>query len=219
MNRKLRFAILSVDLLWICGAFVFAHLLGHGISGRTGSTAWFVHMMAIVAALLIWSVLFFSKKLEGCSRGWHLPSIVAQVTVGVCYLMAVLLTVAVVIRIGALPAELAYLGGLLPVGFIGIRCSAWALVSLPADPRKKRKVVILGAGRVARELARKIATHPEMSMEVAGVLFPSNAEPAKQPARQPASTFQSISLRSLNVLDLLQEQHIRELIIVEPVPS
>jgi lipopolysaccharide/colanic/teichoic acid biosynthesis glycosyltransferase len=216
MNRKLRYATLSADLLWMCGAFVFAHLLCHGTSiGRTGSVTWLVHMVAIVAAILVWSVLFFSKKLEGSSRGWHLPSIAAQVTVGVCYLMAALLATAVVTRIDAPPAELLYLGGLLPFGFIGIRCSAWALVSLPADPTKKRKVVILGAGRIARELAHKIAAHPEIGMDVVGVLFPSNAEPITQLATAPPP----ISLRSLNVLDLLQEQHVLELIIAEPVPS
>src|SRR5262249_42472360 len=118
-------------------------------------------------------------------------------------------------RIDAAPAELLYLCGLFPMGLIGIRCSAWALVSLPADSRKKRRVVILGAGRVARELAHKIATHPEMSMEVVGVLFPANADPGERSATAP----QSISLRSLNVLELLQEQHVQELIIVEPVPS
>src|SRR5215469_13742637 len=30
MNRKLRYAILSADLLWIGGVFVFAHLVGPG---------------------------------------------------------------------------------------------------------------------------------------------------------------------------------------------
>jgi len=216
MNRKLQYAILSADLLWMCGAFGFAHLLGHGASiGSAGSPAWSAHIVAVMAALLVWSVLFFSKKLEGSSRGWHLPSIVAQVTVGVCYLMTALLAVAVFVRVDASPLEFLYLCGLLPLGLIGIRCSAWALVSLPADSRKKRKVVILGAGRVARELAHKIRTHPEMSMEVVGVLFPANADPGERSATAP----QSISLRSLNVLDLLQEQHVQELIIVEPVPS
>lgn len=216
MNRKLRYAILSVDLMWIGGVFVFAHVVGRGTSiGRAGSAAWFVHIGEPVAALLVWSVLYFSKKLEGSSRGWHGPSIVAQVTVGACYLMTALLALAMVTRIQASPAELFYLSGLLPLGFIAIRCSAWALVSLTANPRKNRKVVILGAGRVARELAHKISTHPEMSMEVRGVLFPSDAGPVRQSAIAP----QSISLRSLSVLDLLQEQHIQELIIVEPVPS
>jgi lipopolysaccharide/colanic/teichoic acid biosynthesis glycosyltransferase len=216
MNRKLQYTILSADLLWMGAAFVLAHVLGHGAGiGSQGSATWFVHIAAVVTALLVWTVLFFRKKLEGSSRGWHVPSIVAQVTVGVCYLMAIMLAPAIVARIEVPLAALLYLGGLLPLGFIAIRCSAWAVVSLPADPRKKRKVVILGAGRIARELAHKIATHPEMSMEVAGVLFPSVADQAQQPA----IALQSISLRSLNVLDLLQEQHVKELIIVEPVPS
>jgi lipopolysaccharide/colanic/teichoic acid biosynthesis glycosyltransferase len=215
MNRKLQYTILSADLLWMGAAFVLARVLGHGAGvGSEGSAARLVHIAAVVTAPLVWTALFFRKKLEGSSRGWHVPSIVAQVTVGVCYLMATLLALPIVARIPVPLAELLYLGGLLPLGLIAIRCSAWAVVSLPADPRKKRKVVILGAGRIARELAYKIATHPETSMEVAGVLFPSLAG---QPQQQ-VTGLQAISLRSLNVLDLLQEQHVTELIIVEPVP-
>jgi lipopolysaccharide/colanic/teichoic acid biosynthesis glycosyltransferase len=216
MNRKLQYAILGADLLWIGGAFVFADLLCSGpSSGRARFAAPFVDGPAVLTALLVWIVLYFSKKLEGFCRGWHLPSVFAQMTVGVCYLIGALLVLALFARYDYSWAELLCVGGLLPLGFIGIRCSAWRFVTLRAHRRSRRRVVILGAGRTARELAQKITLHPEMSMEVAGVLFPSDTDPARQPAMETPS---SISLRSVNILNLLHENNVQELIIVEPVP-
>lgn len=216
MNRKLRYAILGADLLWICGAFLFADLLYRGLSvdgGRIVGAS--VDSPAVLAALLVWVVLYFSKKLEGFCRGWHLPSVFAQVTVGVGYLMGALLVLALFVHHEYSRGELLWVGGLLPLGFIGIRCSAWRFLTLRARRRSRRRVVILGAGRTARELAHKITLHPEMSMEVAGALFPSDADTARQSAIVNPS---SLSLRSLNIVNLLQAKNVQELIIVEPVP-
>ncbi len=216
MNRKLQYAILGADLLWIGGTFTVADLLSNrSIIGRPGSAVTPFHFSAVLVALSVWIVLYFSKKLEGFCRGWHLPSVFAQVTVGVCYLMGAVFVLALCGKHDRSTAELLCVGGLLPLGFIAVRCSAWGFVTLRADRRSKRRVVILGAGRMARELAHKITLHPEMSMEVAGVLFPSDADPASQNAIPAPS---SISLRSLNILNLLRENNVQELIIVEPVP-
>ncbi len=75
--------------------------------------------------------------------------------------------------------------------------------------------MILGSGRLVRELALKILRHPEMSMEVAGVLFPSGTESSRQISSPPTGT---VSLRSLDVLSLMQTKNVHELIVVEPVP-
>ena len=216
MNRKLQYAILISDLFWIGGAFLFAHLLSDGPgSVRGGATTRPLYIPAVLAALLVWIVLYFSKKLEGFCRGWHLPTVFAQVIVAVCFLMGSLLALALCAQYDYSWAELLFLGGLLPPGFIAIRCSAWRLVSRRRNRRSKRRVVIIGAGRTARELAHKILLHPEMSMEVAGILFPSGADPAMQSAM---AIPKPVSLRSVNILRLLQERSVQELIIVEPVP-
>lgn len=216
MNRKLQYAILTADLLWIGAAFVFAHLLCNETAiVRAGFSARLIHIPAVLAAFLIWIVLYFGKRLEGFCRGWHLPSVFAQVTVGVCCLMGALLLLALCAKYDYSWAEFLCLGTLLPVGLIAIRCSARCLVTLRRSPRGKRRVVIVGAGRMVRELAHKIHLHPEMSMEVAGILFPSGADPVMQDATTAPS---SISLRSVNILSLLQERNVQELIIVEPVP-
>src|SRR5260370_18205674 len=214
MNRKLQYAIVGGDLLWIGGAFVFTNLLSNGQNiGRARLAALSVHIPAVLAALLVRIVLYVSKKLEGFRKGWHLPSVFAGLIVGVCYLIGALVVLALCANYEYSREELLYISGLLPLGFIGIRCSAWRFITLRA--RRRSRVVILGAGRPARELAHKITLHPEMSMEVAGVLFPSDADPARQLANMPP---RSISLRSLNILNLLQKNNVQELIIVEPAP-
>lgn len=214
MNRRLRYAILSADLFWIAGVFVLAQSLWNR-PGAGASTSLLVHLPPILAAISIWVVLYFSKRLDCFRRGWHLPSVCAQVTVAVCYLMGSLLVSALCTKYNYSRLGLPYIAGLLLVGFVSIRGLAFRLVTSRSAGSIKRRVVILGSGRVAQELARNITVHPEMSMEVVGLLFPSDAGLPSGSATLAAS---SISLRSLNIVNLLRANNVQELIIVEPVP-
>jgi lipopolysaccharide/colanic/teichoic acid biosynthesis glycosyltransferase len=214
MNRSLRYAILSTDVFWIALVFVLAQFLWSGPSpAAMMSTP--VHLPPILAAIAIWVVLYFSKKLDCFCQGWHLPSVCAQITVAVCYLMGSLLVSALCLKYSFSRLGVPFITCVLPLGFVSIRGLAFRLVTSRSADSVKRQVVILGAGRVARELARKITAHPEMSMEVVGLLFPSQADPGNGSATLAAS---SVSLRSLNVVNFLQESNVQELIIVEPVP-
>ena len=216
MSRRLRYAILSADLFWVAGVFVIAQILWHSPGTGGAGISKHVHLTPILAATSVWIVLYFSKKLDCFRRGWHLPSICAQVTVAVCYLMVSLLGLAVCAHYKYSPLALPYVAASLPLGFVSIRGLALRLVTSRSAASIKRRVVILGGGRVARELAHKIAHHPEMSMEVVGLLFPSDADPAGGSTAWAAS---SISLRSLNIVNLFRENNVHELIIVEPVPA
>src|SRR5262249_5343759 len=158
---------------------------------------------------------YLSKKLECFSRGWYLPSVLAQVTVAVSCLMGLLLAVAPCAKYHYPRLDMLYVSCLLPPGFFSILCCTCRLVTSRSAWRGKRRVVILGVGRTTQELAYKIGLHPETSMEVAGVLFPSDSEPAKQMA---AASPDPVSLRSLNIVNLLLEKEIQDLIVVEPVP-
>ena len=212
---RLRYAILGADLLWIVCAF----LLAQAMASSSGSGATHVSTLVfppILATVLVWVVLYLTKKLECFSRGWYLPSVLAQVTVAVGYLIGVLMAVAFCAKYYYPRLDLLYVGCLLPLGFVSIRCCAWRLVTSRSAWRGKRRVVILGVGRTAQELTYKIALHPETSMEVAGVLFPSDSEPAKQIA---VAAPKPISLRSLNIVNLLLDKGIQDLIVVEPAPQ
>jgi len=201
--------------LWIAGAFVLAQLLGNGANSDAAKVSTLVHLPPIAAAISAWIFLYFSKKLDCFCRGWHLPSVCAQVTVAVGYLMGFLLVSAVCAKYRYSLLGLSYIACLLPLGFVSIRGVALRLMTSSSAGSIKRRVVILGAGRVARELEHKITFHPEMSMEVVGLLFPSDADPAGQSEASPAS---SISIRSVSILSLLRENNVQELIVIEPVP-
>lgn len=215
MTSRLRYAILVADLFWITGVFMVAEYLWRGPSLDAAPAATVIHLPPILAALVMWIPLYFSKRLDCFSRGWHLPSICAQVTVAVCYLTGLLVALALCTKYSYSWLGLPVVACSLLVGFVSIRGLMFKMVTSRSADSMRRKIVILGAGRVARELARKITAHPEMSMEVAGILYPSQTGPQDGLTQFAAG---STSLRSLNVVNLLRESNVQELIIVEPVP-
>lgn len=211
MSSKLRYTIVAADLLWMAAAFVIVGRLPVGIpAGGAGD-----YFLLYACAFPIWTCLYLTKKLEGFRGGWHLPHICAQVTVGVLYLTVLLLAVGLIAHAPMPPAELLCLACLLAAGFIVLRCCTWRLVVSRARLQDRRRVVILGSGRVASELALKIARHPELSMEVTGVLFPSDLKPVSEPSKLPQG---ATSVRTLDVLSLMREKEVGELIVVEPLP-
>jgi len=211
MNRRLQYSILIADLLWIAAACGFIYWMQ---SKPTGSLPGFFQWVYVLAALSIWSALSVSEKLEGFRGGWHFPRVCAQVMVAVFGLTGSLLILALSLRQVHLLRALFLLVGVLPVGLIGIRCLVRRLVST-SNAGAKRRVIILGAGRIANELALKIARHPETSMEIAGLLSPSGLELGKADSSLSSG---AVSIRTLNILTFLQEKKIQELIVVEPLP-
>ena len=146
MSRRLRYAILSADLFWVAGVFVIAQILWLGpCAGATG-IAKLVRVQPILAAIAVWVVLYFSKRLDCFRRGWHLPSICAQVIVAVCYLMVSLLALAFFAHYEYSRLALPCIAGLLPLGFVSIRGLALRLVTSRSAASIKRRVVILGPG-------------------------------------------------------------------------
>lgn len=215
MKIRLRYTILLLDLAWIALAFMLSYALRYGrivYADLSPSLGWYAPVFA--AAAVIWIALYLSKNLEGFKGGWHLPTVFSQVMVGVFYLMILLFALAFLGRHYYSRLLLLYLACVLPFGLIIIRCLArWMLLS--PGRRSTRRVVILGGGHLARELASKIARHPELLLEVVGLLYPSGSD---SPNGFAPSSLDSVSIRSLNVLDLLERQRIEELIVVMRQP-
>ena len=212
---KIRQLVLAADLLWIVLSFGLAQILRNGLTPGPEAQPASFYTFAVVAAAFLWTVLYFSKDLEGFSRGWYLPSVFAQVIVAVFYVLGLVSVVGFLSKHYYSRLTLFYLGCLLPVGFTAIRCFAYSLVKSQGQVRARRRVLIVGTGRIVRELMFKIARHPELCMEVAGVLFPANAEPSND--FSPSSG--AVSLRSLNILELIREKNVEEVILVEPLPT
>jgi lipopolysaccharide/colanic/teichoic acid biosynthesis glycosyltransferase len=139
----------------------------------------------------------------------------AHVTVGVLYLVVFLSALVAATKSLYVPASLLSLACLLPPGFVGIRCLVWGLVILRARRHPKRRVVILGSGRIVRELTLKISRHPEIGLEVAGVLLPSDTDRSLRGATFPPG---AMSIRTLDILGLIKEREVQELIVIEPLP-
>jgi len=216
MNQKLRYSILAADLLWIAAASAAAHILQNGLTVGRAELSRTLYAPEILLVASIWTVLYSRQRLEGFGGGRWFPSVLAQVTTAVIYLLGALLVFAFLWNNGDSRLELVYIGTLLPLGFIAIRCLTWWLVTSRPRGASRRRVVILGSGQLVHDLASKISRHPEMPLEVTGVLFPSDTEPSNRVATLPAGT---VSIRTLGILGLMQEKKAQELILVEPLPT
>src|SRR5437899_7353779 len=152
MNRRLQYSILIADLLWIAAACGFTYWTQNKPTGNLPELFQWVY---VLAALSIWSVLSVSEKLEGFRGGWHFPRVCAQVMVAVFGLTGSLILLALSLRQLHLLRALFVLAAVLPVGLIGIRCFVRRLVASTSSAGSKRRVISLGARRIADELALK----------------------------------------------------------------
>ena len=217
MSKHLRYLILIADLTVVAATGILAHFLRFYAMHTTAIPTVPPHFYAVSigVALAIWTILYFNTDLDGFRRGWHFPTVFSQVIVATMYLMGSLVVFGFIAQFNYSRLALLFLGLLLPLGLIANRCIAWWFVKSQSIMGAMRRVVILGNGRVARELANKIQKHPEMMIEVVGFLYPHEAGSA---AGAGPSTGQMSSVRTLSALDLLEEKKVQELILAEPLP-
>lgn len=134
MNHRIRQIILLLDLLWIAAAFLVAYALRYEYL-EIGSESWASFrefVPAVGSALIIWTLLYLNKNLEGFRGGWHLPTVISQTGVGVFYLIAFLLVLAFLQKHYYSSLLLPYLACLLPIGSVIIRCFVrWVISSRP----------------------------------------------------------------------------------------
>jgi lipopolysaccharide/colanic/teichoic acid biosynthesis glycosyltransferase len=217
--NKIRYLMLTADLLWVLGALAIAITLRY--ARPEGLNDFALHFQdysfAIVASIVAWTFLYFEMGLDGFKGGWHFPTIVSKLFVAVAFLMVVLLAAAFVTqhfysRLLLFYFALAYLPGL-----IGGRCLARFLITSELGNAADRRCIILGHGPVARELATKIASHPEIPFQVAGFLFPGDPDISNGFASSLEGPFTSV--KTLQILDLLIQQKITRLIIAMPQPD
>jgi lipopolysaccharide/colanic/teichoic acid biosynthesis glycosyltransferase len=132
--------------------------------------------------------------------------------------MSILLSIAFLWQQYYSRSVLFYFGSLLLVGFVGIRCLMRSYVLSRSRNGAQQRVVILGNGRIARELAIKIARHPELMKSVVGFLYGSTDLPTGSPQHDvPASA--TPSTNTLGVIDLLKQQEVEEIIVAHPKAS
>src|SRR5579863_5383655 len=93
--KNLRYWILVADLLWMLAASALAIYVRY--SGETGPLVFTEriqpYFLMIIAAILIWSFLYFWMTLDGFKGGWRPLAVLSQIIVAVSLLMMVLLAI------------------------------------------------------------------------------------------------------------------------------
>ena len=215
MNRTLHYLILAADLVWIVVCLTITQI-GNNSAAQPQTLSSLVHDPTIIAMSAVWITLYLRKDLAGFRQGWYSATVIAQVLVGVGYLLMSLCVPAFLLHQHYFRKSLLFMTLLLALGFIAIRYMAHAMIHSELHRRSKRRVIIMGNGRMVRELLKKISRHPELCMDVVGVLFPSDCERAEEHFRPGLN---AITLRTLNVLETLCHEHAQDLILVEPIPT
>jgi len=215
--KNLRYWILICDLLWMLAASALAIYVRY--SGKTGPLVFIVRIhqysLMIIAAIVIWSFLYFWMTLDGFKGGWRPLAVLSQIIIAVSLLMIVLLAGSFLAQHYYSRLVLLYFAIIFSLGVVGWRWMARFLVTSRFRNMADDRCVILGHGPIAKELATKIASHPELPFQIVGFLFPGESE-----AFNGFTTVQDplplTSVKTLQVLDLLVQQKVQKLIIAMP---
>ncbi|HWY71049.1 MAG TPA: sugar transferase [Terriglobales bacterium] len=216
MSRRLRFAVLLADLLWILISATIAYFLRYRLHSPSSSHRSYIEYVLVASvAMVVWALLFTRMRLDGFSDGWEAPRVWSQVTTGVLLLTCVTLSVAFLSRQSYSRLLLLYFGALLLIGFICIRSLVRAFVASRFRNRALQRVVIMGSCNVARELANKIQRHPELMKNVVGFLYSANDMPLGSPrADVPLPALPPTS--TVGVIELLKKQAVDEIVVAHP---
>jgi lipopolysaccharide/colanic/teichoic acid biosynthesis glycosyltransferase len=209
-KQSLQHWILAADLSWILVAMVLAFGLRYGIHGfGPGGKILRQFTPLLIGVVVLWGVLFPAMKLDGFRRGWDLSAIISQLFLGVSFLTLVVLAGSYVAREFVSRLALAYFSLLLFAGFTLVRILAHWLLGAMYHRGAVRRVVIVGNGLVAREVASKIQHHPEMLCRVVGFLCSADASLDQIPGALAAPC----AVQTLGVTELFRAHQIDEVII------
>jgi len=214
MNQpKLSVALVFADLFWSVWAMGIALLLRYGVhwSGADKASAW--HLLPFLGAMwVIWVLFSFSLPLDGFRGGWRFSAVVSQLLIAVGLLMSILLSGGYLARDYVSRLALFEFCLVLLAGFVLIRAATYGLLRARASNGSARRVVVMGRGRLSRELARKIQCHPEMLCRVVGFLAPDDGTEAL--GRRVDDKGFAVRESGPGVVDLLSAERIDEVILV-----
>jgi lipopolysaccharide/colanic/teichoic acid biosynthesis glycosyltransferase len=216
--QNIRYRILTADLVWMLGA------LGLGIyvryAGGKEPLDFILHYqtysLVVFAAVVAWTLLYFEMSLDGFKGGWQFFAILSKLIVSVSLLMSVLFAFSFLTRHYYSRLVLFYFAFFFFFGLVGSRCIARFLVTSKLRNIADHRCVILGHGPIAKELASKIASHPELPFRIVGFLFPES-EALNGFAGSLEARFTSI--KTLQVIELLVQHQVQKIIIAMTQPN
>lgn len=215
--EQLRNQILAADLLWIPGALAIEQAVCprlHVLEPPLGS---FNFVVYVVCTVLAWVLLSESMDLDGFRGGWRLPAVASRLVLAVGLLLVLLFAIEKTGGRYLGRVTLTVFAMLLLKGFLVIRWLTLQRVFRRHRSGNLRRVVILGSGRLAAELAAKFNAHPELLCQVVGFLWPGAEGHAASNALEVSCAPSTVS--SLEVVNLLQQQNVDEVVMAHPPAS
>jgi lipopolysaccharide/colanic/teichoic acid biosynthesis glycosyltransferase len=213
IQRKLPITILIADLAWSVVAMGAALVLRYGMHFSRPDRNSTAHLFPFfAAALLIWALFSVSLPLDGFTGGWRLSAVISQLLLAVGILTLVLLSGGYLTRSYVSRLALVQFSLLLFVGFVLLRIAFYLFLRAQLRDGGVQRIVILGNGRLARELARKVERHPEMLCRVVGLLTPDDGTSDSRSSIGGPNGARRMT--TLSVVELLATQRTDEVILV-----
>ena len=215
----IRFVVTMADATAVPFALVLAYLLRYGDKVGpylTHPTPWSALIVVAAGALVSWFGLYDFMSLDAFSTGWSLPATVSRLALGVVIQMGVVLAVAYLARVYFSRLIVCYFAIIFYFMVLLVRVVTYRVLRSYYRVGKTRRVVVVGEGKVANELTRRIRRHPELLYEVVGLLNPWTQSGNGRENQSPTATPE---LSSLDVLNVLQERGVQELIVCLDQPS
>lgn len=209
-TRGFRRWILALDLGWLLASMLCACLLRYaGELAQLPRPTLLTFSVTLLEAALLWTVLWSPLGLDGFRGGWRFPAVLSQLLLGVSIVMVTVLASGYLTRAYISRLVVAYFAILTLGGFVFIRVAAHSMLNERHRSGAARRVIIVGGGPLAREVAAKIERHPEILFQVIGFLF---AEDSALELRGQGVAGSMISVRTSGVIDLFVQKKIDEVI-------
>jgi lipopolysaccharide/colanic/teichoic acid biosynthesis glycosyltransferase len=217
--KKLTNWMLAADLLWTLLAFAGAGFLRYGLRwGIDDRLAVYTLLPFLATSMGLWVLLFHRFHLDGFHGGWRFSAVASRLLLAILCLMGGLLATAYLARQYVSRLVLVYFGILLFVGFLFLRY----FVSQRLRARRRMgdvsRIVVVGSGSIAREVAIKIDRHPEMLCEIVGFLFPDDG-PIDMGGFLETNGEGARRISTLGIVDLLRTREVDELILALSRPT
>jgi FlaA1/EpsC-like NDP-sugar epimerase len=215
--RAIRHVILAGDLAWIILSAIAAYMLRTAAPWDAShlQLAFRASLLLITVAGIAWVFVFHRLKLDGFYGGYESSAILSQLFIGTVTLVVLVTSAGFLLHKDNSRLLLFNFAALFFTTAFAGRLMARALARKFAGRGRRRRVLILGKGRVAQEFAARIQKHPEMRWELVGFLFPS----ADDFAGSILTAQGSSQLNSLKIDSLLKQQSVDEVVLTSPVPD
>jgi lipopolysaccharide/colanic/teichoic acid biosynthesis glycosyltransferase len=207
--EQLHNRILAADLAWIPVALAAEQALSSGLHCSQPLLGASNFLVYVVCTVFAWILLSENMHLDGFRGGWRLSALVSHLVLAAGLLMTLLLAVENVSERYVGRLTLSVFSLFLLLGFLAIRGIALRRVLRRYRNGDISRVVILGSGRLAAELAAKFKHHPELLCKVIGFLCPQAEAP--RPTALSAST-PPANVSTMEVIGLLRQHKVDELV-------